>query len=418
MQEHFGYEIPHAYQFAMAARWFLVAGIGCNQMTLVKVRRIAKTLMICIAVGALAILAFLQLPVFGELPRGERLALIERSPNQSNGTFHNQIETSVLTTDESQVSIMLGNAFGEKGSVAPPGAVPAVKTDLKALDASLDLVVWLGHSSYFVQLGGRRILIDPVFSTNASPVPSTNVAFDGSTIYSAADMPEIDYLLISHDHYDHLDYDSIRALQPKVKQVVVGLGVGAHFEAWGYDMRRVREADWYDTIGDSQTLQIHVTPARHFSGRTFTKDRSLWAGFALVSPKRRIFYSGDSGYGPHFAEIGRRYGPFDWVALDTGQYDRRWADIHMMPEQAAQAASDLRTRVLMPGHIGRFSIAPHDWDDPFKRITAASRERNYVLWTPEIGQPAYLDGRTQVFTPWWETVSSATLINGMSAIHI
>jgi L-ascorbate metabolism protein UlaG (beta-lactamase superfamily) len=367
---------------------------------------LTKRILIVLALGALAIAAYLQHPLFGALPDGQRFARIERSPNYSGGTFHNQIDTPMLTTDESQVSIMVDNFLGEKGQARPLGAIPVVKTDLKALDVGQDLVVWLGHSSYFVQLGGKRVLIDPVFSTNASPVPWTNTAFEGTSIYSADDMPEIDVLLITHDHYDHLDYPSIRALRPKVRQVVAGLGVGAHFENWGYDMRIVHEADWYETVDSLPQLQIHVTPARHFSGRTFTRDKSLWVGFALVSAQRRIFFSGDSGYAAHFAQVGQRYGPFDWVSVDAGQYDPRWANVHMNPEQAAEAAEDLRTRALTPGHVGRFSISPHDWDDPFKRIAVASQGRGYALWTPEIGRVVYLDGRVQEFSPWWKAVHS------------
>ena len=149
-------------------------------------------------------------------------------------------------------------------------------------------------------------------------------------------------------------------------------------------------------------LTVHVVPARHFSGRTFKRDQSLWIGFALVSPKRRLFFSGDSGYAPHFAEVGRRLGPFDWVTLDMGQYDPRWANVHMNPEQAAQAAEDLKAEALTPGHAGRFSLSPHDWDDPFKRITTASKGRRYALWTPEIGRPIHLDGRKQDSSAWWE----------------
>ncbi len=298
--------------------------------------------------------------------------------------------------------------FGEKGQPRPPGAIPAIKTDLKTLDPAQDLVVWLGHSAYFIQLDGKRILIDPVFSTNAAPIPAANKAFEGTSIYTADDMPEVDALLISHDHYDHLDYPSILALKPKVKQVIVGLGVGAHFERWGYDMRTVREADWNEVVALSPQVQVHVTPARHYSGRTFTRDQSLWVGFALVSPERRLFVSGDSGYGPHFAEIGQRLGPFDWVALDAGQYDPRWANVHMTPEQAVQAAEDLHARVLMQAHVGRFSIAPHDWDDPFKRMVAASRGHGYSLWTPEIGQAVYLDGCAQSFTAWWGNTAGNT----------
>ncbi|MFZ4286320.1 MBL fold metallo-hydrolase [Variovorax sp. HJSM1_2] len=375
-------------------------------MTPFSARSVVKVIMIIFALGALAICAYLQHPLFGALPEGERLDRITRSVNQLDGAFRNQIDTPMLTTDDSQLSIMLSDSLGKKGQVRPPGIVPTVKTDLKALDPSEDLVIWLGHSSYYVQLGGQRILIDPVFSTNASPVPLTNVAFVGTSIYAAEDMPIIDLVLITHDHYDHLDYPSIKALQPKVKQVVAGLGVGAHFEAWGYDKNVVHEADWYDTVAPVPKLQIHVTPARHFSGRTFTRDKSLWVGFALVSEQRRIFFSGDSGYSPHFAEIGQRYGPFDWVALDAGQYDPRWANVHMHPERAAQAADDLHTRALTPGHVGRFSISAHDWDDPFRRITAASQGRGYALWTPVIGRPVFLDGREQSFSPWWPSVNA------------
>ncbi|MGE4338127.1 MAG: MBL fold metallo-hydrolase [Pigmentiphaga sp.] len=368
-------------------------------------RTYARLLVGCASIvilGAVGIAAYLHRPLFGELPTGERLARIAQSPHYVDGRFRNQIDTPINTTDQSEWSMWMETILGEKGHPRPPGSIPALKTDLKALDPAQDLVVWLGHSSYFVQLAGERILIDPVFSTNAAPVPLANEAFEGTSIYSTEDMPDIDVLLISHDHYDHLDYPSILALRSKVRQVVAGLGVGAHFEAWGYDSAIVHEADWNESIKLSPRLQIYVTPARHFSGRTLKRDQSLWVGFALVSPERRLFFSGDTGYGPHFAEVVRRLGPFDWVALDMGQYDPRWANVHMNPEQAAQAADDLHTRVLMPEHVGRFSLAPHDWDDPFKRITAASKGHAYALWTPEIGQPAYLDGRAQSFTAWWE----------------
>lgn len=368
--------------------------------------RLLKATVAVITLLALATAAYLQHPLFGQLPQGARLADVAQSPYFVQGVFHNQIDSPRLTTDQSQWSMWMETLFGKKGQPRPPGAIPAIKTDLKALDAQQDLVIWLGHSSYFVQLGGQRILIDPVFSSTAAPVPLINQAFDGTSIYAADDMPEIDLLLITHDHYDHLDYPSIQALQPKVKQVVTGLGVGAHFEAWGYDKRTVQEADWYATLQPVAQLQIQVTPARHYAGRALTRDQSLWVGFALMTPQRRIFFSGDSGYAPHFAELGQRLGPFDWVALDAGQYDPRWANVHMNPEQAAQAAEDLRAKALTPAHVGRFSISPHDWDDPFKRITAASQGRSYALWTPEIGRPIYLDGRAQTFMPWWEAVTS------------
>ncbi|MDG0800721.1 MBL fold metallo-hydrolase [Pectobacterium polaris] len=365
---------------------------------------VIKVGLIIALVSILAVVAYLQHPLFGQLPSEEQLARITQSPNYLEGEFRNQLETPLLTTDESQFSIMLSNSFGNNGNPRPPGAIPAMKTDLKALDAKRDLVVWLGHSSYFVQMAGKRILIDPVFSANAAPIPWANEAFEGTNLYSAQDMPDIDVLLISHDHYDHLDYPTVLALRDKVKRVVAGLGVGAHFKRWGYSADQIQEADWNDIVKESPELDIHVVPARHFSGRTLTRDQSLWVGFALVSPQRRIFFSGDSGYGPHFAAIGQQLGPFDWATVDTGQYDPRWAYVHMNPEEAAQAAEDLRARTFTPGHAGRFSISPHDWDDPFKRITTASAGRGYALWTPEIGRAIYLDDQAQTFTRWWEQV--------------
>jgi len=367
--------------------------------------KILKITLLIILLGAGALWAYLQHPLFGKLPKGERLAQLSASEHYYAGKFHNLIDTPMLTTEQSEFALMWDNFVSKKtGNPIPPADIPVLKTDLSALDHQQDVVIWLGHSSYYVQLSGQRILIDPVFSHYAAPVPWAVRAFTGTNVYHAEDMPEIDLLLITHDHYDHLDYLTIKALQPKIKRVITPLGVGEHFIAWGYETNKVQETDWYQTTDYSASLQVITTPARHFSGRTFKRNQSLWAGFALLSTQRRLFFSGDSGYSPHFAEIGERYGPFDWVALDSGQYDPRWALVHMNPEQAAQAAEDLRANAFTPGHVGRFSISAHDWDDPFKRITAASLGRRYQLWTPRIGQPVYLDGREQVFSAWWNAV--------------
>jgi len=207
-----------------------------------------------------------------------------------------------------------------------------MKTDFKTLDKGKDVVVWLGHSSYFMQLGGKRILIDPVFSSSAAPVSFANKAFNGTNLYTAEDMPEIDYLLISHDHWDHLDYPTVIALKPKVKNVVCGLGVGSYFEDWGFEPILIHEADWFTVLEFEDGLIIHVLPSRHFSGRLFTRNKTLWTGFALVTPDRRVFYSGDGGYGPHFKQIGEMFNGFDLVIMENGQYDKNWPYIHMMPE--------------------------------------------------------------------------------------
>lgn len=365
-------------------------------------RRAALTMLVLGAVLVAGAYAYLQHPKFGAPPAGARLQAVENSPHYENGAFKNLIDTPMRTEDTNFVSNVASMLFDRNPNLKPSSALPAVHVDLKALPKGDDVVVWLGHSSYFVQLDGKRILIDPVFSTKAGPFPQTNVAFAGTSGYTAEDMPDIDVLLITHDHWDHLDYPSALALRPKVKRVVAGLGVGEFFERWGYPSDHIHEADWNDVLESVPGMRIHVLPARHYSGRMLTRNKTLWVAFALETSRRRLFFSGDSGYGPHFREIGERFGGFDLVALDMGQYDRRWANIHMFPEQAAQAAQDLRAKALLPAHVGRFSIAAHDWDEPLKEITQASEGRPYRLLTPNLGALVLLDDETQQFPRWWQ----------------
>jgi len=346
--------------------------------------------------------AYLLHPKFGALPEGARLQAVERSPHYVNGAFQNLIDTPMRTQDTSFASNVMSMLVDRNPNLRPSVALPFTKVNLSALAKDKDVVVWLGHSSYFVQLGGKRILIDPVFSTNAGPFPRTNEAFPGTSPYLADDMPHIDVLLVTHDHWDHLDYPSAKALLPKVGQVVVGLGVGEFFERWGYLPDRVHEADWNDVLELVPGLRIHVLPARHYSGRMLTRNKTLWLAFALESAQRRLFFSGDSGYGPHFREIGERLGGFDLAALDMGQYDKRWANIHMFPGEAAQAAEDLRAKTLLPAHVGRFSIAAHDWYEPFELLRQASQGKPYQMLTPLIGETLFLDDPTRQFDPWWE----------------
>ncbi|MEG1626210.1 MBL fold metallo-hydrolase [Pseudomonas sp.] len=367
-------------------------------------RRVLVVLFLLTVVGISAVMINLRQPVFGQLPEGERIAYVQASPNYRGDAFQNLSDTPFLTNGATQWSIRKENFFADEGMPRPLHDLPTRKTDLRALDPQEDLAIWLGHSSWYVQLGGKRILLDPVFSDHAAPLPGVVKAFSGTSIYSVQDMPPIDLLLISHDHYDHLDHATILALRPLVKEVAAGLGIGAHFELWGYNPANIHELDWYDSVELGKDVRVHVTPARHYSGRTLTRNQSLWVGFALESAQRRLFFSGDSGYGAHFADIGNRYGPFDWVTLDSGQYDPRWANLHMNPEEAARAASDLGARALTPSHVGRFTLASHDWNDPFKRLVHASEGRPYGHWIPMIGQPVLFDGRDQSFEPWWNNV--------------
>lgn len=368
------------------------------------VKKMILALLIIIALLALGVVLYLQQPKFGTLPEGARLERIKNSPNYVEGKFQNIVPTAIVIKERSSLSLWWESLFAKRERLKPVESVPATKIDLTTLNKRKDVVIWLGHSSYYMQLGGKRILIDPVFSSYASPVSFVNKAFTGTNPYTAEDMPQIDYLLISHDHWDHLDYPTIVALKSKIKNVVCGLGVGSYFEQWGFEEKIIHEADWYAKLQLEDDLTIHVLPARHYSGRLLSKDKTLWAGFALITPKRHVFYSGDSGYGPHFKEIGEMFNGFDLAILDNGQYDKSWPHIHMMPEEAAQAAEELKAKALLPGHSGKFAIANHSWDEPFKRISDASQNKNFRLLTPIIGEAVELENEQQVLSCWWENV--------------
>lgn len=347
--------------------------------------------------------AFVSSTPFGHLPSGADLAAVERSPHYADGAFRNSLPTSV-ETGGGKLNTLWKWLTADKRHAEPPKPLPYVKTDLHALSPAEDLVVWLGHSSFYLHLGGRRILIDPVLSDHASPLPFVTRAFAGSMVYAPADFPDIDLILLSHDHWDHMDYPTLTALRPRTAALVCPLGCGSHLRYWGFEPSRVREGDW----GDSFSLggiRVHVTESRHFSGRSLTRNKTLWGGFALEGPARRIYYSGDGGYGPHFADIGRRFGSFDLALLECGQYDENWRSIHMHPSETAQACDDLHAAVLLPAHAGKFCISRHAWNDPYRQISAESRGRAWKLATPKPGSPLMLNGMKNVsFEPWWEKV--------------
>jgi len=293
--------------------------------------------------------------------------------------------------------------FEEIPGAVPEQPLPSQKTDLASLDRNDNVVIWMGHSSYYIQLDGKRILVDPVFSAYASPVPGTNVAFKGSNIYSAEDIPELDLLLISHDHWDHLDFPTLQGLKEKVKQVVTPLGVGSYLTQWGWPDERVFEGEW-GSIYHGDGINVHILPSRHFSGRLLDRNRTLWGSFALVTAKHRYYISGDTGYGEHFKKIGDALGPFDLAILECGQYNVRWANIHMMPEQAATAALELKSRAVLAAHNSKFKLAYHPWKEPLERISRASEGKPYRLLTPLIGERVEPDNQQQEFGQWWLNV--------------
>ncbi|RYZ41939.1 MAG: MBL fold metallo-hydrolase, partial [Sphingobacteriales bacterium] len=348
-------------------------------------------LLVTVSVVGIATITYLQQPQFGRVPTGDRLERVRRSPNYRDGQFQNLSYTPVVGEGYSMSSVMYDFLFGKHPRTRPLNNIPSVKTDLLSLPRDTNVLVWFSHSSYFLQIDGKRILVDPVFSGNASPLPGTTRAFGGSDIYTADEMPQIDMLLISHDHYDHLDYKTIRALRPKIKQVICGLGVGEHFEAWGYEPQRIAERDWNETIVIDDSFRIHTTVARHFSGRKLKRNTSLWMSFVLETGNKKLFIGGDSGYDTHFADIGNRFGPFDLVILENGQYNEAWRAIHMLPEDVLTAASDLKAKKVFPVHSSKFKLALHAWDEPLESLSNLNRDRGLKLVTPMIGEVVRLD---------------------------
>jgi L-ascorbate metabolism protein UlaG (beta-lactamase superfamily) len=355
---------------------------------------------VIIVVLVVAIWLYMQQPQFGRPPSGKRLDAIRRSPNYRDGSFQNLSVTPALTEGASYSKVMREFFFNKSKLASPPVPLPSIKTDLKSLDGKQNIIVWFGHSSYFMQLDGKKILVDPVFSGSASPIAFTTRSFKGTDIYTPDDMPEIDYLFISHDHYDHLDYKTILALKPKVKTVIAGLGVGAHFERWGYDHSVIIEKDWNQEIDLGGGFKVNTVPARHFSGRKFKRNNTLWMAYVLTTPNKKILIGGDSGYDTHFVDIGNRFGPFDLVILEDGQYDKSWKYIHMMPEEVVQAAKDLKAKLLFPVHWSKFALGNHNWDDPIRRVVKEAKKENMPVMHPMIGEPFDLDAETRSGS-WW-----------------
>ena len=356
------------------------------------------------ALGAVALggFGFVHTARFGRAPQGERLRRIEASPHYHNGRFECLEPVTSTLEGETMPQAFYKMIFDDKTDRVPAQPIPTQKTDLRALPADLDCVVWLGHSSYYLQLAGRRILIDPVFSAYGSPIWFINRAFAGSSVYSASDMPLIDVLLMSHDHWDHLDYPTVMALREQIKDIVCPLGVGEYFEQWGFDLAHVHEEDWFTAVDLGGGLSVHVLPSQHFSGRFLTQNNTEWCGFALTSPMHQVYLSGDGGWGGHFRSIGAQFGGFDLAIMENGQYNQAWHRIHLLPEETVQAAVDVGARRVLLAHNSKFALARHKWYEPMQQVAAMSDGQPYALLTPEIGQLVTYDSQPKDFARWWE----------------
>ncbi len=263
-------------------------------------------------------------------------------------------------------------------------------------------LIWYGHSSFLLQMEGKNILLDPMFGQVAAPHPLLGEKRFNSDFPLVADkLPEIDAVLFSHDHYDHLDYETIMDIKDKVKHFFVPLRVGAHLEAWGVPKENITELDWWQET-TFEGLTFACTPSQHFSGRKMNTGQStLWGSWVIQSANENIFFSGDSGYASHFKEIGEKYGPFDIALMECGQYNEMWSTIHMMPEETAQAGVDVQAKKIMPIHWGGFKLALHTWTDPIERVSIKAKSLNLDIVTPQIGEPIVIKDTINNSQQWW-----------------
>jgi len=351
-----------------------------------------------------AVLIYLyNLPVFGGRFSGKRLVRMKQSPNYKDGTFQNLSFTPSLAEGFTMRKVLWEFLTDKTENKIPKLPLTTQKTDLKSQLRTDNFLVWMGHSSYYFQVSGKRFLVDPVFSGNASPIPGTTKAFAGTDIYSAEDFPEIDFLVISHDHYDHLDFKTVKSLKSKINKVICGLGVGSHLEKWGFNEDQIIELDWYENDEIAKGFKITATPARHFSGRRFKRNNTLWCSYVLETPGQKIFLGGDSGYDFHFQEIGAKFGPFDWAILENGQYNEKWRYIHTLPDEFIKVAEDLQAKNVLPVHSSKFSLAQHAWNEPLQKVFENGKGKNFKIATPMIGAKLDLDDQSQTFTEWWKS---------------
>lgn len=292
-------------------------------------------------------------------------------------------------------------AFNKPAGTVPTQAIPVRPLSTADLLAAPDRTLYrLGHSTMLIKLAGRFYLTDPVFSGRASPVQWAGPKRFHAPPLGIADLPPIAAVILSHDHFDHLDRAAVLALDANTGCFLAPLGVGARLIGWGIAAAKVRQLDWWQET-ELDGIRFAATPAQHFSGRSMNDgNRTLWASWVILQDDLRLFFSGDSGYFAGFKEIGASYGPFDVAMLETGAYDRLWPDVHMQPEETLQAFLDLDGKVLLPVHNGTFDLGLHRWQEPFERITALAAARGVTITTPEMGEPVDLL-RPAPGRAWW-----------------
>lgn len=325
------------------------------------------------------------------------------SSQQHNGKFSNTQPNLHTHSFGKTLGLMWKFLFNKPKNTVPNREIPVLSLSKEQLMSAPDRSLFrLGHSTILLKLRNEFWLTDPVFSERASPFQWIGPKRFHQPPISIADLPAIKGVILSHNHYDHLDYHAVIQLKDKVEHFLTPLGVGDALIKWGVPAEKVQQLDWWETI-HVDGLELIATPAHHFSGRGMSdSNETLWASWVIIDNDLRVFFSGDTGYFDGFKEIGNRYGPFDLTMLETGAYDPEWPDVHMQPEQTLQAHIDLKGRHLLPVHNGTFDLALHAWDDPFERIVALAHQNQLAISTPQMGEVLNLN-EPNVENYWWRS---------------
>ena len=310
--------------------------------------------------------------------------------------FHGNPEIQLMTGQKSEY---------KNEEKVPKGEIPVhqLKKIEKAKNDELKWI-WFGHSSSLLQIEGKNVLMDPVFSNYTSPIPFIGPKRFTKLPIDIEKVPSIDVLAISHDYYDHLDYQTIKQIDKKVKEYCVPLGVEKHLLRWGIDENKIHVMNWWDEV-KIDGLTIISTPGRHFTGRVpWRNNTTLWSGYVFKNNKYTTYFTGDTGYGNHFKEVYEKFGDIDLLMIEDGQYDKSWSNIHMLPKDGIQAMKDLHAKWTVPVHWGAFCICNHAWDDPIKQITTRSQKENLNVATPKIGEIVDYSHIETYQEHWWENV--------------
>lgn len=370
-----------------------------------KIIRVSYIILSLITLLIITGVLFINLsPQFGGLASKQQQELFSKSKHYKDGKFLNnggvKIEMSLKDSFKAMWILFKSNSKAE----------PNKNIDVQKVDSisianynSKTRFIWFGHSTFLLQTKGKNLLIDPMFGDVPAPNPLLgNKRFSNELPIEIEKLPSIDAVLITHDHYDHLDYESIQKLKDKVKLFFTPLGIGIHLLKWGVEKERIIELDWWQEI-KFDDLTIRCTPAQHFSGRGISdREKTLWCSWIIESDDENLFFSGDSGYASHFKEIGEQYGPFDFAFMECGQYNNLWPLVHMLPEETAQAGLDIKAKKMMPIHWGAFKLASHSWTEPVERISKKAKELNVDLVIPKIGEiiEIGLNDSEEIY-PWW-----------------